>query len=407
VNVYPLTKLPGARYLVDQQGNPFLIHGDAPWELIAQISTEDATTYLDDRAARGVNSILVTLVEKFYSSHPPNDFYGNHPFTTANDMSTPNPTYFARADQVIQAAAARGIQVFLFPAYLGWACNTGTGWYEVMASNGTAKLTAYGQFLGQHYASFDNIVWVMGGDCDPPNKALVEAIANGIRQFDTRHLMTTHGQETDSLDFWAGESWLDFDSVYNNTLFAGNMIRDRVLGEYNRTSWLPVFLIESQYEGDNGTTPQSLRQQAYEAILNGGMGQFFGNASLWCFNSGQCLGNNWQANLNTTGAEDQQRLKAFFAPRHWEKLVPDAAHAFITSGPSDRSAELASDGTWGAAYLPSGGNVTIALSVFAQTVTAKWFSPSSGTFTPLGTFPPTGSLTFSPPSSGDWILVVE
>lgn len=405
---YPLQKLPGARYLVDQQGNPFLIQGDAPWELIAQVSTPDALTYLDDRQSRGVNSILVSLTENHYSSHPPMDFYGNAPFTVTNDFSTPNTAYFDRADQVIAAAGARGIQLFLFPAYLGWACNTGTGWYEIMAQNGAAKLTAYGQFLGQRYASVDNIVWVMGGDCDPPNKALVEAIASGIRQFDARHLMTTHGQETDSIPFWSGEPWLDFASVYSNTIYAGHEIRDIVSAEYQATS-LPVFLIEAQYEFETPATAQQLRQQGYEAILNGGMGQFFGNSPIWCFASGQCLGNNWPASLNSQGAQDQQRLKAFFSPRAWWLLVPDTSHAFVMSGPSDRSAELASDHTWGAAYLPSGGSVTVALSVFTGPVTGRWYNPSTGAYTVIAGSPfvPSGFVTTSPPGGGDWVVVFE
>src|SRR5262249_4676242 len=171
---------------------------------------------------------------------------------------------------------------------------------------------------------------MMGDDCDPPNKALVEAIANGIRSVDTRHLMTTHGQEDNSIPFWSGEPWLDFASCYSNVIYAGNMVRDIVSSEYGSTT-LPVFWIEGPYEFETPSPPANLRQFAYEAILNGGMGQFFGNSPIWCFNT-DCIGGPWQQSLNSTGAQDQTRLKAFFTARHWEKLVPDTAHTFLTAG---------------------------------------------------------------------------
>src|SRR5262249_6565 len=42
-------------------------------------------------------------------------FDGVAPFTTANDLSTPNPAYFERADGIIKLAAANGMVVILDP----------------------------------------------------------------------------------------------------------------------------------------------------------------------------------------------------------------------------------------------------------------------------------------------------
>jgi Protein of unknown function (DUF4038)/Concanavalin A-like lectin/glucanases superfamily/Putative collagen-binding domain of a collagenase len=401
---YPLRKLAGARYLVDRSGLPFLLHGDAAWSLIAQLTTEDAIVYLDDRTSRGFNSVIVNLIEHQFASKAPADIYGHQPFTTPGNFTTPNDAYFARAELVVQAAAARGIELFLFPAYLG-AGGGQQGWYQEMAGNGTANLFTYGQYVGRRFGVYDNIVWVMGGDYNPPNKALVEAVANGIRSVDTRHLMTSHGDQNSSLAFWAGEPWLDFDSVYTYQSVAGAM-----LVEYQRTNWLPAFLIESAYENENSSTRSSLREQAYEAILNGGMGQFFGNGPIWCFSANCFVSGDWHTQLGSRGAQDQQVLKGFFAPRHWEKLVPDTAHTFITAGFSGASAERASDGSWGVIFVPTSRSVTVNLaSLTGGPKRARWFSPSSGVYTDVSgsPFANSGTVTTSPPGSGDWLLVLE
>src|SRR5207344_2335471 len=82
---------------------------------------------------------------------------GIPPFTTARDLSTPNPAYFDRADAMIRLAAREGIVLFLDPIETA-------GWLGVLRDNGEAKARAYGRFLGARYRSFPNIVWSNGND---------------------------------------------------------------------------------------------------------------------------------------------------------------------------------------------------------------------------------------------------
>src|SRR5690606_38242971 len=60
---FPVEAGPGLRHLVDAEGKPFFLHGDAAWSLIAQLNDDDAATYLEDRRARGFNAVLVNLLE--------------------------------------------------------------------------------------------------------------------------------------------------------------------------------------------------------------------------------------------------------------------------------------------------------------------------------------------------------
>jgi hypothetical protein len=92
---YPLQVGPTGRYLVDQRGAPVFINGDSPWSLAAQLSREDVELYLRNRAALGVNSLIVTIPEGYYADgcrdeDGPNDHYGNRPFLTRRKFTTPS-----------------------------------------------------------------------------------------------------------------------------------------------------------------------------------------------------------------------------------------------------------------------------------------------------------------------------
>lgn len=103
---YPLKVGPTGRHLVDQRGEPVFINGNSSWSLAAQLSREDVELYLRNRAALGVNSLIVTIPEGFYADgyqdeDGPNDQYGNRPFLTRDKFTTPNPKYFEHADWVL------------------------------------------------------------------------------------------------------------------------------------------------------------------------------------------------------------------------------------------------------------------------------------------------------------------
>jgi hypothetical protein len=78
--------------------------------LIVGLDTRDVETYLKNRQAKGFNTIIVNLLEHQYCKHPPDNFYGQGPFTTPGDFTTPNEEYFAHADWVIRKAGEYGIQ---------------------------------------------------------------------------------------------------------------------------------------------------------------------------------------------------------------------------------------------------------------------------------------------------------
>ena len=422
---FPLRVAAGRRHLEDAQGQPFLLHGDTAWSLIAELTREDAQRYIADRQVRGFNAILVNLLEHRFSRNPPANAYGEGPFLTPGDFTTPHEAYFAHADWIVRLAAEHGILVLLAPAYLGHQ-GGGEGWYRAMLANGPDKLRAYGQYLGRRYAQFANILWVHGGDFNPPRKDLVRAIAEGIRTHDTRALHTAHcGPETAALAYWHGEPWLQLDNVYTY-----GPVRTAALRQYARpdaaSARLPFILIESAYEHERGDGELRVRAQAWAALLSGACGHLYGNNPIWHFDGPglQPAPTTWQAALASRGAESMTHLRTLLDSRPWWRLKPDDRGALITAdaGVGDERATMAAvtdDGTLAVAYLPGIRNVHVQLHRLRGApgggpVRARWYDPSSGAFASAAAAPldTSGTHTFRPAGLnaaglGDWVLLLE
>ena len=408
---YPLKVGPTGRYLVDQAGKPFFLVGDAAWSLIAQLSDQHAEAYLADRQQRGFNAVLVNLVEHEFSTRAPADIYGFRPFT-GRAFTTPNEEYFAHADRILQSAARKGIVVLLAPDYLGFACGR-DGWCAETRRATVAEMRAWGRYVGNRYRSYDNIVWLIGGDMDPtPVRANTEAMVEGILSADARHLFTAHNARRQmAVAPWNGAPWLSVNNTYTDSLeyrYAASA--------YALSPARPFFLIEARYENDRGTTPQTLRAQSYWTVLSGGFGHVFGNCPIWSFGTSPafCSSTNWEAALAGQGSQDMSRFQTLFTARHWYRLVPDLTHAALTEGYGTfggddyANAAVAADGSSLIAYLPTSRAVTVSGShLEGKAMRAWWFNPGSGVATLIGTYPTRGTRTFTPPAGGDWVLVVD
>jgi hypothetical protein len=379
---FPLHIAANQRYLEDGSGHPFLVTGDSAWSLIGDLSREDADKYLADRQSRGFNTILVSLIEHRFSRNAPRNFYQRAPFEANGIFSNPNDAYFNDADWILQRAQDRGFLVFLVPAYLG-ANGGNEGWYREMQAAGPDVLKSYGRYLGQRYRNFKNIVWVQGGDFDPPDKTLVNALAEGIHEMDPDALQIVHpNRDTDTAEHWKGANWLSFDALYTYGDVAA-----AVLKRYRDGPAKPFVMIEGIYEGEHGSTEQKVREIAYGALLSGASGQFFGNNPVWHF-AGSGLYEqqaSWQDSLNSRGARSIAYLGRFFGDIPWWKLEPDqgrllAAPELPLPGYAVGSLSAARD--LAVVYLSRRDGVAINIGALTSSVQqARWFDPSSGKYT--------------------------
>jgi hypothetical protein len=407
---FPLHTEAGKRYLVDANGQPFFIHGDTPWSLIVQLTREQVLQYLDDRKAKGFNAILVNLIEHKFSDNPPGNAYGAAPFLTPGDFATPNPAYFDHAAYVVEQASLRGMVVFLTPSYMGFGGGD-QGWYQEMSANGSTKLRAYGQFVANRFATYDNIVWVQGGDYNPPDLSLLRAIPNGIRDVSTKWPHTFHGSRgTSALGFLGtGEAWLSVNDIYTTEA----TVVSSAFSEHARSS-MPFFLIEARYENDGIATETIIRTLGYQAALSGATGHFYGNEPIWRFGSG------WQTALGDPGAATLRHLKTLFDSTAWWTLEPDTAGTLVTagvgSGATRTAAALATNRSFALVYVPSVRSVTVDMNrLSGPHVRARWYDPTNGAYTSVAGSPfvaASGSVFLTPTGNnsrglGDWVLVLE
>ncbi len=420
-----LKKSANGRYLVDQNKVPLLIAGDAPQSLTVNISTNDADMYFADRQAHGFNTLWINLLCTTYTAGRADGstYDGILPFTNtlvtgSYDLTTPNEAYFARCDQMLNRAAKYGLVVFLDPIETG-------GWLTTMQDNGTNNCRAYGRYLGNRYKDFTNIVWMSGNDFqnwpDSNADAVVTTVASGIRDTDTNHIHTVELNylTSGSLD---DTNWVPIISL--NASYTYYATYAQVLNDYNRTNFLPVFLVEANYEFESlqgpVTTAPLLRRQEYWTILSGATGQLYGSHYTWRFASG------WQSFLDSPGALQMPSVKALFEPRAWYNLVPDQTHTVLTAGYGTysttnsvadndyASAARTADGSLVIVYMPTSRTITVDMTKLAGPVTARWYDPSNGAYLSIAgsPFPNIGTRNFIPPGNnadgdGDWVLVLE
>jgi hypothetical protein len=410
---FPIKLSTGARYTADQNNTPFFWSGDAPWSLIAQVSKADADLYLENRRQKGFSILMVNLIEHKFSSNPPRNFYGDAPFA-GTAFSTPNEAYFAHADYVINSAAQKGIAVVLDPLYLGNGCGD-EGWCAEVKAASMANLRSWGQYVGNRYKNYDNIVWLIGADADPVVQGVkdrVQEVVDGILDKDTRHIMTAHCWYGFSATPWAGASWMVLNNLYS---YSDNLYTECKTA-WDRSPIMPYFMIESKYENEQGVTQQQLRANSYWPVLCGGFGYIFGNCPIWHLGAtaSYCGLTDWKTQLNNQGSVSMDYVQRLFISRAWYLLAPDFNHTVMTAGYGTwggtdyATTARCSDGSSIIAYIPTSRQVTVDMTKVGGTqAKCWWYKPSNGATTLIGTYAAAGTHAFTPSGSGDWVLVID
>lgn len=416
---FPLRVSDDGRHLVDAKGKPFFYHADTPWMLL-RLKPDAARDYLDDRRARGFTALQVQLTG-FMDMR---DHAGETPFLGDHDLGRPNEAYFAHADALLRDATDRGFLLAVAPLWSGccgegWAGAEKDGRPKPLDAAGPEAARHLGRWVGERYAKFPNILWVMGGDHDPERSFdAIDALAGGIHEAAPGHLMTAHNTpDHSSADFYNGSPWLTLNAAYSYRELAAPVFR-----EWGRAGKVrPVFLSESGYEHEANDkrpgTPFRLRRQAYAAVLNGALaGHAYGHRDIWTFAP------RWREALDDIGARQMAHVKALFATRPWWALVPDQGDAFVTAGRGNLgedgyvSAARSDDGTLAILYLPEGRPVTLDISRLRpeRGITARWFDPTDGQLAPAEGSPvrADGPRPFAPPPKNgagerDFVLILE
>jgi hypothetical protein len=429
---YPLKASANSRYVVDSNNVPFLIIGDAPHSILAKLNNSDVTTYLTDRGQRGFNALWIELLCDSYTfgygkegtPHYGKDINGSDPFTATltggyYDLTAPNDAYWSHVDFIVQKAAANGLQCVFTPLDQG-------GWTQTSLTNGVARCTQYGQFLGNRYKNSPNIIWNLGNDFQNWGKqqydAVILAIADGIRSVDTNHLITIQ------LNYPVSESQDDpnwISRINLNGVYTYSPTYAETLVAYHKPNIMSVLFLEANYENEGNLgelgTPNVLRRQEYWSLLAGALaGHMYGSYWIDRFDSA------WQAHLSSTCVTQLGYFKNFTNSVAWYNLVPDQNHTLLTAGygtfnsggrigdSNYVTAAKTPDGSLGVMYTPVAHTLTVAMGNFCGPVTARWFDSTNNTFrTVAGSpFPNSGSRNFVTPGNNsagdpDWVLLLQ
>ena len=396
--VFPITVASGERHLVDGDGQPFMIHGDSGWSVISEATREDAEAYISDRRARGFNAFTVVLID-----HTPTlvNAYGEPPFLVDGDFGTPNEAYFRHADWVIEQANAAGFLVWVSPIYYGWMGNE-TGFYSDVIAAGPEAMRAWGRWVGERYRDVEGLVWLMGGDYVPPPEgvALLGEVVQGIRESGDEHHFAAHwARETSGWE--VDVDWLDLNTTYSSPPMYLKSLADR--DGMNA----PLVLLEAIYENEYEITLPEVRAQAWQAMLCGSTGHFFGSWPVWKFADG------WRGGLNSDGSISMTHLRNLFVDLPWWTLEPDTGDGFLTAGRGEYGqpnyVTLARNDSLAVAYLPDARELAFDVSAIGGTLGARWFDPTDGRFTEAGTL--VQGTPIAPPGPNaagddDWVLVI-
>jgi hypothetical protein len=401
------------RFLKYQSENPFFLVGDSPWYLDVILNASEIETYLDDRAQRGFNAILLEVISRDYQPNGTNNANNSRPFMTADDFTTPGDRYWQFVDFVLCEANERGILVMFFPMYLGFSCtNTDGGWCPQVQAQATTQLQSYGVFIGQRFKNQPNIIWVLGGDAAGSSYAGIatreDAFVKGLQSKGGTHPITYHASRGGSARALRAAPWMTIDTQYSD--WSGSS--SDAASASAETPYMPSFLIEAYYEDEESMTNLQLRNQYYWSVLGGShLGFFFGSCNLFQFNrsGGTCSPNTpWRNVLNQTPSKEAALAgRLFRSRRHW-LFVPDSS--IITSGASSGAslavAARTSEGSSVIAYIPTGNAVTIDMTkVGGGTARAYWYNPRTGDTTLINDYSTSGTQTFTPPDANDWVLV--
>ncbi len=412
------------RYLVHADGTPFLYLGDTAWELLHRLSKDDTKLYLENRRSKGFTVIQTVILAEPNGLTAPNA-EGETPLID-NDPTKPNEAYFKHVDWVLQNAAEKGLYVGLLPT---WGDKVDKQWGngpEIFTKKNAKK---YGRWLGKRYASFPNVIWIIGGDRKggEDNFAIWNAMAEGIKSKDKHHLLTYHPSgESSSSEWFHHCNWLDFNTYQSGHAKEDYAIVEKMLGhDYNLKPVKPVMDSEPRYENipknfkkENGVfSAADSREIMYQSLLGGACGHTYGCNEIWqMYSPGFSPVIDafvpWKEALDFNGAQAVLFARELFESIDFTTIQP--APSLLLSGNSDyKDMAVAAIGKgFAMVYLPNGNRVSINLEKAFQTESVKmcWFNPRNGEYSNPWNEKVIGNFEVQPPVSGegtDWLLLIK
>jgi hypothetical protein len=342
-----------------------------------------------------------------------------------NDPTKLNEAYFEHVDYVINQAEKLGLYLGLLPTW-GDKFNKKWGVGPEIFTPENAEI--YGELLAKRYLDQNNIIWILGGDRVPETdtqRQIVQAMAQGIRKMDNRHLITYHPWGGKRATEFFIEDWLDLDMFqtgHDRRVKDYEFVRDsRAVAPIR-----PVINGEPRYENHpNRFNPESygwmddsdVRTAAYWTMLSGAAGYTYGCHDIWqmfTMNREAINGarTNWDESIHLPGSKHVVFMKALLTSFPWQEMINDQS-IILNENSEDSSYVVCAIGKrkdFILSYTPIGKPIKIDLSKMkASNVIAFWYNPRDGKSKKIGDYKTTETPEFKPWSIGrgsDFVLVI-
>ncbi len=396
-SIFPPEVSSNGRYLVDVNGIPFPVFGEASWDAHINLSLTDLKTYLDDRQALGYTALFTYITNPVayaagsqapwmqmlggisggnsalpFTLNTSGTSWNGDPTFANHDaaFSSPNDSWHADFQTFCSECDKRNILVIACPMYLGFNLGASDGWYQTLtnAANTQSVCQTYGQYLCNGHGTFaglknqGNLVFVFGGDTFPPvgseAAARMKKICTGYQAAGGTQLWASHWQheykpadQTDVsalLNIWHSYTH----GVYPTAASTAGMTR----ALYSAAS-VPVYLIETNYWGNYGQPRASLRLFQWHAWLSGIAGAIHGYSPMWNFvtsangTTGSSVPGStttaWQANFDYTQTPwGANTYVSNGSPQRWY-ILKTAGTSAGSGGPTGTGSSITDNGcTW-------------------------------------------------------------
>ena len=391
---------------LEKDHTPYLYLADTAWTLLQRLSREEIVFYLDRRVAQGFNAVQVSAVSELDGLHIPNR-EGQLPFKNDNPLF-PNKAYFKMLIFLAEECKKRDLVLTLLP-YWGNLFNQkwGVG-PEVLTPE---NAFSYASFLSRSLASFENVIWMLGGDRPVESeyhRLIIEETANGLKAAGgVPKLMTYHPcGEASSVGFSFLADILDFHSLQSGHSFGG-FKSEKMVQKTLQKGRKPCLDAECFYEDfpldfdlarNYRFTPADIRRRMYKNLLCGALGTVYGHQSVWCFRdrTDAEYPYTWREALDRPMAEQM---------RHFSALAKLADFTKRERSASAYGAVSCRCGETELLYLENTDPVFLTLKDNALPKSACWFDPVTGTCDPFKQ-PPDAKATLQSPFGHDAVLLL-
>ncbi len=346
------------------------------------------------------------------------------------DPTQPNEKYFELVDWTLQQAMKKNMFMGLLPT---WGDKVLKLWGQGPEIFTESNAFIYGKWLGNRYKSFQNIIWIVGGDRPAFNDSIDKreiwrSMARGILEGTNQKAIITYHPwgESSSTKYWPDEPWLNIHMLQSGHAKKDNPVWEWIKRDREMTPVKPILDGEPNYEdhpvnwnNKNGYfRDYDVRRQCYRSVFAGACGVTYGNQAMWQFYSEREEAvaypeRSWIETLDRPGAFQVGYLKKLIESRSVNDRIPD--QKIIVDGQGEKIDYIIAfkdaKNRYCMVYLPVGKKFSVDISfIQAKQIKAWWYDPRKGEAGKPVVLSKVNIMSFTSPSAGienDWVLVID